>query len=96
MTEEERDDLIDRLPDDMNVWEFEDELDHFPGRDWSWWRAQLGHPHATGHGYCQTCGPGGPCLLAVFHGALITTVVRHLDRLGALAALDGDTPKDQT
>lgn len=86
MSEEERDDLIDRLPVDMPLWPDEEELarGHFTDRDWAWWRDTLGHPYATGHGFCRTCGPATPCLLGVFYDSVISSVIRELARLGAL------------
>lgn len=83
MTEEERDDLIDLLPADMNIWDPEDELEVFVGRDREWWANALGHPKAH-PGCCRTCGCAAPCFFQVYHDALISTVVRELDRLGAL------------
>lgn len=85
MTEDERDAIIDQLPKDMPVWTFEDELPHFQHANLRWWRDNLNHP-ASGpsHSCCKTCGCGGTCTLGAFEDALITTVVRELDRLGAL------------
>lgn len=85
MTEEERDDLTDQLPKDMTVWGFDDELPHFQHATLRWWRDNLGHPAAgPTHSCCKTCGCGGTCTLGAFEDALISTVIRELDRLGAL------------
>ncbi|MGI5414256.1 hypothetical protein [Actinomadura luteofluorescens] len=88
LTEDERLDLIDRLPADMNIWADDDELETFTDRDRIWWAATLGHPRAH-PGCCKTCGCGTVCLFAAHHEALIATVVRELDKLGALR-----TPKE--
>lgn len=86
MTEDERDALIDRLPTaDMTVWDPDDELQHFQHATLAWWRDVLGHPNSgPTHSCCKTCGCATSCTLGVFEGALIASVVRELDRLGAL------------
>jgi hypothetical protein len=83
LTLEERDALIDRLPDDMNIWDDDAELGAFTGRDWRWWRDRIGHPLAH-PGCCKTCGCATTCTGSAFHDALISTVVRELNRIGAL------------
>jgi hypothetical protein len=85
MTEDERDDLIDLLPKDMIVWNDDEELQHFGHATGRWWLDNLGHP-ACGptHGCCKSCGCGGTCILGAFHDAMISSVVRELDRIGAL------------
>lgn len=94
MTEDERDDLIDRLPTDMTIWDPDDELEHFGG-NYEWWRETLGHPRAH-PGCCRTCGCATSCMLGVFHGALIASVVRELDRIGALVPPADVTTGDPT
>lgn len=93
MTEDERDGLIDQLPKGMPVWGFDEELPHFQHATLRWWRDNLGHP-ASGptHACCKTCGCGGTCILGAFEDALISTVVRELDRLGVLRS----TPEPTT
>lgn len=83
LTGDERLDLIDRLPADMNIWADDDELEWFTGRDWRWWADALGHPKAH-PSCCKTCGCATTCLHAAFHDALVATVIRELDKLGAL------------
>ena len=85
MNEDERDDLIDRLPKDMVVWAFEDELPDFQHATTRWWMDSLNHPPAgPTHACCRSCGCGGACSLGAFSDALVASVVRELDRLGAL------------
>lgn len=83
MTEDERLDLIELLPKDMNVWADDDELDTFTGRTFTWWMDVLGHPNAH-PGCCKTCGCAITCMAAAFHDALVASVLRELDELGAL------------
>lgn len=83
MTEDERDDLIDMLPPGMNIWDPDDELEDFSGRDREWWAEALGHPKMH-PGCCKTCGCGATCLFQLHHDLLIATVVRELNKLGAL------------
>lgn len=85
MTEEERDDLIDTLPDGMVLWPDEKELIHFSTRNYEEWRDILGHPRAH-PGCCKTCGCATSCLLSVFYDSVVTSTVRELDKLGALKA----------
>lgn len=87
MTEDERDDLIDQLPKNMILWSDDEELQYFPNRTYDEWRQILGHPVAgPTHHCCKTCGCGGSCLLGVFYDAVVSSVVRELDRIGALTA----------
>ncbi|MEU9670366.1 hypothetical protein AB0E25_33295 [Streptomyces bobili] len=89
MTEEERDDLIDLLPKGMTVWSDEEELQDFRHATLPWWRDALAHPPSgPTHSCCKSCGCGGTCLLGAFEDALITSVVRELDRIGALKKPD--------
>ncbi|QDO02189.1 hypothetical protein FNV62_43545 [Streptomyces sp. RLB3-17] len=89
MTEEERDDLIDLLPMDMVVWNDEEELQHFGHATARWWMDTMGHPVAgPTHPCCKSCGCGGTCTLGAFHDAMISSVVRELDRIGALKKPD--------
>ncbi|MFE1767253.1 hypothetical protein ACFW81_23920 [Streptomyces angustmyceticus] len=83
MDEEERDNLIDLLPSDFAIWDFEDELPQFNHATWSWWRERLGHPKAH-RGCCKTCGCATTCMASAFHDALVSSVVRELGRIGAL------------
>lgn len=89
MTEDERDDLIDRLPDDMILWAVDDELDWWQGDPWTYakWREVLGHPRAH-PGCCRTCGCCTSCTLGVFYDGVVSSVVRELDKLGALRTLE--------
>lgn len=83
LSEEERDDLIDRLPADMILWPVDEELSWFPNRAYDEWRDTLGHPRAH-HGCCATCGCATSCTLGVFYDSVISSVVRELARIGAL------------
>ncbi|MFD9950864.1 hypothetical protein ACFWYW_59100 [Nonomuraea sp. NPDC059023] len=82
MTEDERCDLIDLLPDGMVIWDDESELDAFP---WGLrrWLDVLGHrkKHTA---CCEACGCATTCMAGAFHDALVSSVVRELDKLGAL------------
>lgn len=90
MSSEVRWDLIDKIPDDMLI----HSADHTEGQ-WTWpqWRGALGHPYAQGHGFCQKCGAGGPCELMAFFDAVTMSVVRELDKMGALMPLH-DVPRE--
>jgi hypothetical protein len=83
LTEDERLALIDELPSGMNIWNDDDELDIFTGRDRRWWADALGHP-AAHPSCCKTCGCATTCLVDAYHEALVSTVVRELNNLGAL------------
>lgn len=83
MTEDERDDIIEMLPKDMQIWEPDEELAYFRGRDLEWWRETLEHPRAH-RGCCAKCGCGSPCFMIVFADALIASTVRELARLDLL------------
>lgn len=88
MTEEERDALIDRLPTDtMILWPDDEELSWFPNRNYEEWRDILGHPRAHS-GCCKTCGCAGTCLLGAFFDSVVSSVIRELDKLGALKPAD--------
>lgn len=89
MTEEERDDLIDLLPDDMVLWPNDGELVHFPERNYDEWRDILNHPRAH-PGCCKTCGCATSCMLSVFYDSVVASVVRELDKLGAIVAPAAD------
>ncbi|MEU1433999.1 hypothetical protein ABZ438_07860 [Streptomyces sp. NPDC005786] len=85
MTEEERDDLIDQLPADMVIWNDDEELQHFGHANSTWWLDALGHTSkGPAHSCCAACGCATTCTAGAFHDALISSVVRELDRLGAL------------
>lgn len=95
MTGEERDDLIDLLPDDLNLWADDEEAaTYFTGRTFEHWRDVLGHPQAH-PGCCARCGCATACILGAFYEGVVASVVRELDRIGALrtpAPTKGDTP----
>lgn len=80
MSDAERWDLIDKLPDPMAL---QSDMMVMP-QPLSVWRDALGHPYAEGHGFCKTCGPGGACLLMLFYDAVIMSTVRELGKVGAL------------
>lgn len=84
-SEEQRDDLIDLLPAGMRIWGDESEIGHLHSHQGTaeFWHEALGHTRAH-RGCCKACGCAATCILAAFHDALIASVVRELDRLGAL------------
>lgn len=89
MTEDERDHLIDLLPDGMTLWADDEEATtHFADRTLARWLDDLGHPRAVGHGYCRTCGPAITCPLAAFYDAVASSMARELNRIGALRTPD--------
>lgn len=77
-------DVIDKIPDDMSIHGSDHSED--VSLPWEVWRDALGHPHAEGLGHCKTCGPGVTCLLLAFFDAVMVSVVRELDKAGALAS----------
>lgn len=85
MNEEQRDRLYDLLPvSTMTVWTDDEELEHLP-YDVKYWADVLGHPRTARDGKaCATCGNGMTCVQAAYEEALITSVIRELDKIGAL------------
>lgn len=81
VTSEPRWDQLDRIPDDMQIYG-----EDSSGEQWTLpqWLEELGHPQAEGHGFCKTCGAGGPCMLMAFFDAVLMSVVRELDAAGQL------------
>jgi len=75
--------LFDLIPDDMTIWEDGDELGHFADRDLHWWMKALGHDRRH-TACCTSCGCAVTCTAQMFHGALVASVIRELDKLGAL------------
>lgn len=94
MTEEERYIIFDLIPQDMVIWEDDEELPYRQGLDWMSWRASLGHPY-SGHGFCRTCGCGTTCILLIFKDALIASVIRELDSHGVLRTPGTEEEHDQ-
>lgn len=85
MTEDERDDIYDLLPDDMVIWSFDDELEHFSHADRRWWMEVLGHERSgENHSCCKKCGCATTCIAGAFHQAMIASTIRELDKLGLL------------
>jgi hypothetical protein len=85
VTEEERDAVADLLPENMSLWDFEDEIEHFGHATLDWWMDQLGHgPKSPGHRCCKTCGCATTCLAGAFYEATVSTILREVDRLGLL------------
>lgn len=70
---------LDQAPDDFLL-----AADDMIPQPLSVWREALGHPSAEGHGFCKTCGAGGPCILMTFFDAVMHTTVRELGRQGLL------------
>lgn len=85
MTEDERDDIHDLLPKDMILWSDDDELSWWKDDPWTFskWRRVLEHEPAH-PGCCKTCGCAASCMLNVFYGSVVDSVIRELDRIGAL------------
>lgn len=90
MAGEPRWDLIDKIPDDMQI--VGDEYERDAPLTIDVWRDALGHPYAKGHGFCRTCGAGGPCLLMAFFDAVMMSTVRELDKAGALVPRETSPP----
>ncbi|PRX91936.1 hypothetical protein [Allonocardiopsis opalescens] len=90
LTEEQRDDLIDQLPDGMTLWGDDSEIaaDWFTPYDYEKWLEILGHPRAH-PGCCKTCGCATTCVLGTFYDAVVSSVVRELDKLGAIQVPTG-------
>ena len=86
--EDRRLDLIDRLPKDMVIWDDDDEVPAFADRDLSWWLKVLGHDRAH-TACCTACGCATTCMAGLFYESVVMSVVRELDKLGAL---NHDTP----
>lgn len=88
MTPEERQRIADALPDHP---EMGPEMRTPEGYQyWKDWRARLGHPYATGHGHCLTCGPATTCLLLAFREVLTESILESVDRMGILKPLGGE------
>jgi len=85
MNEEKRDAVYDLIPKDMVVWDSENELEHFVHADMNWWMDQLGHAaKSPTHSCCNRCGCATTCLAGAFAEALISSVIRELDKIGLL------------
>lgn len=82
VTEDERNDVIGLLPKDMVIWADDEELEAFP---WTFpkWMDVLGH-QTVHSACCASCGCAITCTADAFHESLISSVVRELDKLGAL------------
>ena len=79
-------DVIDKIPDDMDIYG----SDHTEAPlKFDVWRAALGHPRAEGGSHCMTCEVN-PCFLMSFYDSVITSVIRELDKAGLLV------PKEET
>lgn len=85
MTEDERNDIADLLPSPASapIWADDEELPHFSHATLQWWMDRVGHPRAHA-GCCMTCGCATTCTALAFYDALVVTVVRELDEIGAL------------
>lgn len=87
MTEDERDDLRDRImPTGTPIWADEEELTS--GRfgtnaTLDWWFENLGHG-GSHPGCCKSCGCCISCMLGSFYNSVVDTTLRELDRVGAL------------
>lgn len=75
--------LLDLIPDDMTIWEDDDELSYFADRDLRWWMKALGHDRKH-TACCTSCGCCVTCIAQMFHGAMVASVIRELDKIGAL------------
>lgn len=87
MNEDQRLELEDLLPKDPIIWADDSELDWWKDDPWTYrkWALVAGHgPMANGKG-CERCGyDTSQCMFAVFHDAMVATVIRELDKLGFL------------
>ena len=84
MTEDERLDLLDLLPEDAPIWADDEELPTFGARaTLSWWLDTVGHPKAH-PACCKTCGCATTCMAGAFYDAVVMTTIRELDKIGAL------------
>lgn len=84
MTDGLRWDILDQIPDDLLL-----AADDMIPQPLEVWRDALGHVYAEGHGFCRTCGAGGPCILMSFYDAVMHTTVRELDKRGLLVPEKG-------
>lgn len=75
--------LFDLIPDGMTIWEDDDELGCFADRDLRWWMKALGHDRKH-TACCTTCGCCVTCTAQMFYGSMVASVIRELDKLGAL------------
>jgi len=89
MTDGPRWDLLEKIPDDMQI--ISHDNDHDAPLTIEVWRDGLGHPYAEGHGYCKTCGPAITCLLMAFYDAVMFSTVRELARMGGLVPRETST-----
>lgn len=84
MTEDERFDIEDLLPKSYPIWADEEEIPGWAEKfNYGYWMETLGHPTAR-RGCCKMCGCATSCSLGVFHEAMVTSVIRELDKLGLL------------
>lgn len=85
MTEEERDDIIDLLPKNMILWDWDDELETFSHTNLEWWMKTLGHGMKSDtHTCCEACGCATTCTARAFYDSVVGSTVRELDKLGLL------------
>lgn len=75
-TEKRLSPIVDSLPTEMIVREWPDE---YPGT-YASWAESIGHP-VNDRGRCKTCGLAITCPLRALWDALISTVVREVDKL---------------
>lgn len=90
MTPEELERIADALPDHPEIGPETCAPEGLRRLDWDDWRELLGHPYATGHGHCVTCGPAVTCLLLAFRESLTESLLRTLDGMGVLNPLGGE------
>ncbi|TQS30025.1 hypothetical protein [Microbispora sp. KK1-11] len=81
--EEFRDRLFDALPDQMTIWADDAELEQFADWDLGKWMHALGH-HRVHTACCDRCGCAVTCTGGAFYDAVVSSVLRELDRMGAL------------
>lgn len=82
LTEDQRDDVFDLVPKDMVIWGDDEELPHFGHMRYAQWAESLEHPQRE-RGGCRRC-IGGTCMANAFYDALVTSVIRELDKIGLL------------
>lgn len=85
MNEHDRLSLEDYLQSNMILWADDDELNWWPTDPWTFkkWMRVLEHEQKD-CGCCKKCGHATTCLASLFRDSVVTSVIRELNRIGAL------------
>lgn len=86
MDQKKRDEIWDQVPLDFPIVDADDEVERITqagGGTIQSWGAEAGHD-IDGALDCHTCGKGGPCPFIEFYDSVVSSVVRELDKIGAL------------